>query len=81
MSKYPSCFKVFHILPPVWLLNFGSDLSIDNLVRLGSADTRIGSQDSVKKVLEITEKKKKISEVNSSFFQNYVRNMKSHYNR
>ena len=58
MSKYPSFFKVFHILPPVWLLNFGSDLSIDNLVRLGSADTRIGSQDSVKKVLEITEKKK-----------------------
>ena len=74
MSKYPSFFKVFHVLPLVWLLNFGSDLSIDNLVRLGSADTRIGSQASVKKVLEITEKKKKFSEVN-------VRKMKNHYNR
>ena len=33
-----------------------SDLSIDNIVPLGSNDTKIGSQDAVKKVLELTEK-------------------------
>ena len=49
-------FKVFLILPFVWFLNLGSDLSINNIVRLGSADTKVGSQDAVKKVLELTEK-------------------------
>ena len=49
-------FKVFIILPPVWLLNLGSDLSIDNIVWLGLADTKSGSQNAVKKVLELTEK-------------------------
>ena len=56
MSKFSSFFKVFLILPPVWLLNLGKDLSIDNIVRLGSTDKRIGSQDAVIKVLELTEK-------------------------
>ena len=37
-------------------LNLGSDLSIDNIVRLGSADTKISCQDAVMKVLELTEK-------------------------
>ena len=37
-------------------LNLGSDLSIDNIVRLGLADTKIGSQNAVMKVLELTEK-------------------------
>ena len=49
-------FKVFIILPPVWLSNLGSDLSIDNIVWLGLADTKSGSQNAVKKVLELTEK-------------------------
>ena len=56
MSKCLSFFKVFLILPLMWLSNLGSDLSIDNIVRLGSADTKIGSQNAVKKVLELTEK-------------------------
>ena len=37
-------------------LNLGSDLSIDNIVRLGLADAKIGSQDAVMKLLELTEK-------------------------
>ena len=49
-------FKVFVILPPVWLSNLGSDLSMDNIVWLGSADTKSGSQNAVKKMLEHTEK-------------------------
>ena len=32
------------------------DPSIDNVVRLGSTDTKIASQDAVKEVLELTEK-------------------------
>ena len=36
--------------------NFGSDLSIDNVVGLDSTDTRIASQDAVNKVLEFIEK-------------------------
>ena len=52
--KFPSFFKVF-ILPPVWLSNLGSDLSINNIVRLGSADTKSGSQNAAK-MLELTEK-------------------------
>ena len=54
--KFPPFFKVFFILPPVWLLNLGSDLSINNIVRLGLADTKIDTQDAVKKVLEPMEK-------------------------
>ena len=53
--KIPVIFASFP-LPPVWLLNLGSDLSVDNIVRLGSADTKIVSQDAVRKVLELTEK-------------------------
>ena len=37
-------------------LNLGPDLSIDNIVGLDSADTRITCQNAVKKVLELTEK-------------------------
>ena len=37
-------------------LNLGSDLSVNNIVRLGSADTKISSQNAVKEVLELTEK-------------------------
>ena len=55
-SKFPTIFKVFVILPPVWLSNLGSDLSINNIVQLGPADAKIGSQDAVMKVLELTEK-------------------------
>ena len=33
---------------------FGSDLSINNIVQLDSANTRIASQDAVNKVLELT---------------------------
>ena len=40
----------------LWLLNLSSDLSIDNIVQLGLTDTKIGSQDAVTKVLELTEK-------------------------
>ena len=35
MAKFLSLFKGFLVLPPVWILNLGSDLSIDNIVRLG----------------------------------------------
>ena len=31
---------------------------MDNIVELGSADTKSGSHDTVKKVLELTEKRK-----------------------
>ena len=44
------------ILPPVSLSNLGSDLSINNIDQLGSADnTKIVSQESIKNVLELTE--------------------------
>ena len=55
-SKFLLSFKVILILPPVWLLNLGSDLSINNIVQLDLADTKIVSQDAVNKVLELTEK-------------------------
>ena len=44
------------MLPPVWLSNLGSDLSIDNTVWLDLADKKIVSQDPVNNVLELTEK-------------------------
>ena len=47
MSKFLLLFKVILVLPPV-------RLSI--LVQIDSADTETASQDSVKKVLELTEK-------------------------
>ena len=56
MSKCSLLFKVFFILPPVLSSNLGSDLSINNIVPLGSADRKINSQDAVMKVLELTEK-------------------------
>ena len=49
-------FQTLFILPPVWLFNLGSDLSADNIVWLDLADTKIISQDSINKVLELTEK-------------------------
>ena len=49
-------FKVILILPPVWLSNLGSDLSVDNIVWLDLADTKIANQDAVNKMLELTEK-------------------------
>ena len=36
--------------------SLGSDLSIDNVVRLGSTDTKIDSQGAAKKALELMEK-------------------------
>ena len=53
-SKFPLLFKVFIILPPLWLSSLGSDVSINNIVRLGSADTKSERQNVVK-VLELTE--------------------------
>ena len=41
-------------LKPVWV-HFGSHVNV-LIVRLGTADTKLGSQDAVKKVLELTEK-------------------------
>ena len=55
-KKHQDFFKVILILPPVWLLNLGSDLSINNIVQLDSADTKNVSQDAVNKVLELMEK-------------------------
>ena len=49
-------FKVILILPPAWVSNLGSDLSINNEVWLDSTDTKIASQDTVNKVLELMEK-------------------------
>ena len=44
-------------------------MPIDNIVWLGSTDTKIASQDAVKKVLELTKKWKcQILEVSSIFF-------------
>ena len=78
--KIPIIFASFP-LPPVWLLNLGSDLSVDNIVQLGLAGTKIDSQDDVK-VLELTEKWKyqNLSGKFWSFFQKSVRNMTHHYN-
>ena len=45
-------FNVILVLPPVWLLNLGSD----NIVQLDSADTKIVSQNAANKVLELMEK-------------------------
>ena len=56
MSKFLLFFQDIFILPLVWLSNLGSDLSIDNIVQLDSADTKIVSQDAVNKILELTEK-------------------------
>ena len=55
-------------------MNLGSDVSIDNILQLGSADTKIDSQDAVKKVLELMEKRKYPNlEVNSKFlFKNLL---------
>ena len=55
-------------------MNLGSDVSIDNILQLGSADTKIDSQDAVKKVLELMEKRKYSNlEVNSKFlFKNLL---------
>ena len=63
-------FKVILVLPPVQPSNLGSDLSINNTVRLDSADTNIASQDAVGKVLELMEKWKypNFIYVNFNFF-------------
>ena len=72
MSKFSLFFKVCLILPPVWLSSLDSDLSINNIVRLGLADTKISSQDAVMKMLELTEKwKTQTSEVNSNLFSKF----------
>ena len=54
--KFPLFYRVLLILPPCMTSNIGSDVSINNIVQLGSADTKIGSQDAVKKVLDLKEK-------------------------
>ena len=54
--KFLLFFKVIIILPPIWLSNLGSDLSIDNILQLDSADTKIITHDAVNKVLEFTER-------------------------
>ena len=51
-------FKFFLILTTLWLSNLTSDFSSDNTVRLSLADTKISSQDPVKTMLELTEKRK-----------------------
>ena len=58
MAKFLSFSKVLLILPPVSLSNLCLDLLryFDSIVWLGSADTKIGSQDAVVKMLELTEK-------------------------
>ena len=77
----PLFFKVILILPLLWLLNLGSNLSIDNIVWLDLADTNIASQDAANKVLELMEKwKYQTSEVNSNFFYKFVGNMIHHCN-
>ena len=54
--KFPSIFTVFFIFTPcVALESCFSDISIDNIVWLGSPDAKIGSQDAVKKVIELIE--------------------------
>ena len=70
-------FKVFFILPPVWLLNLGLDLWIDNMFPLDVADTKIGSQDAVQTVLELTKKWKypKFRGKFQVFFQKSVGNL------
>ena len=69
ISKFPLFFKVFLILHPVWLLNLTSDLSVDSIVQLGLADTKVVSQDAEKRVLKLTEKwNTQTSEVSSNFF-------------
>ena len=49
-------YKVVIIWLAVWHSNLGLDLSIDNILPLGSADTKAASQDAVKKVLELAGK-------------------------
>ena len=49
-------FLKLSLFSPCMILNLGSDLSVDDIVQLGSADTKIGSQDAVKKLLELREK-------------------------
>ena len=48
--------KFFKFYLCVWLSNLGSDLLIDNIVRVSSADTKMDSQYAAKKVLELTQK-------------------------
>ena len=50
-------FFNFPYFTPSTLLNLGSDLSNDDIVQLGSAGTKIGSQNAVMKVLELTGKR------------------------
>ena len=72
--------QIFVILPPVWLSNLGCDLPIDNIVQLGLADTKIGSQNAVKKVLELMEKWKHPNfRGKFCFFQKSVGNMMHHF--
>ena len=54
--KFFVVFWSYSYFNPVRLRILGSDLSIDNIVRLDSADTKIGSQDAVNKVLKLMEK-------------------------
>ena len=44
------------MLPPARLPNLGSDISIHNIVGLDWTDTKIGGQNALKKVLELTKK-------------------------
>ena len=55
LSNFLLFFKVILILPPVWLSNLGSNLSVNNIVQLDLADKKIVSQDAFNKVLELTE--------------------------
>ena len=54
--------------------SLGSDLSIDNVVRLGSTDTKIDSQGAAKKALELMEKWKypKLRGKFNFFFKNLL---------
>ena len=74
-------YKVVIIWLAAWHSNLGLDLSIDNVVGLGSADTKTASQDAVKKVLELTGKWKYSNSRNKFqlFLKISVKNMINHY--
>ena len=68
-SRFPMLFKFFLILPSVWLSNLGSDLLIEYIVRLDSADTKCDSQDVVKNCYLQKSENTETSEVNSKLFK------------
>ena len=60
LAKNVKISIVFLILPSVWLSNIGSDLSVGNMVGLGSTDTKDNTQDAVKNLLELARTHRKV---------------------